>query len=137
MRCRFPGAEHFDTLTSATGLAYALGKMGELEEAAQLHRQTFEVRTRILGEEHPDSLMSAHALAWVLSGQGGHTEAAKLRREALVAQSVVGCVVRFFLTFSLHWVFHLIAYCYLAPAPAWPQLRDDPQSSSSSSSPSL
>ena len=88
------GAAHPLTLASANHLGRALTWLGELSEAARLHRATLEVQRRVpgpLGPEHPDTLASASSLGTVLATQGEFPEAARIHRETLeVARRVFG-----------------------------------------------
>ena len=91
MSRRVLGAEHPNTLKSASNLATVLDRQGEVSEATRIHRETLEVQRRVLGAEHLDTLTSANNLAAVLKAQGEFPEAARIHRETLeVRRRVLG-----------------------------------------------
>jgi tetratricopeptide (TPR) repeat protein len=77
------GPEHPDTLTSMNELCLALSRQGKYAEAAQMHRQTLELRKKVSGPEHPDTLTSMNNLALALSGQGKYEEAEQMHWQEL------------------------------------------------------
>jgi hypothetical protein len=67
---RVLGADHPDTLRSASNLAVDLRGLGEVAAARDLDQDTLERRRRVLGADHPDTLRSANNLAVDLSALG-------------------------------------------------------------------
>jgi hypothetical protein len=85
------GAEHPDTLTSASNLASYLASQGKYADAERIEREVLGVRKRVLGAEHPSTLASANNLAASLEGQGKYAEAERIWREVLgVLKRVLG-----------------------------------------------
>jgi len=85
------GAEHPDTLKSASNLVYILYHEGHYVEAEKLDRETRAVQSRVLGPEHPDTLASMQNLASILADAGHRDEAEKLDRETLeIRRRVLG-----------------------------------------------
>ncbi len=82
---RVLGAEHPDTLTSASHLARNLGAVGQYEAARVVAENTLAQRRRVLGEQHPDTLISANNLALILGGLGQY-ESARVLAEYTVDQ---------------------------------------------------
>jgi tetratricopeptide (TPR) repeat protein len=80
------GADHPDTLTSASQLALNLWWLGEYERARALDEDTLTRRRRLLGEDHPDTLTSASQLANDLVGLGHYPQARELQEEVLSRQ---------------------------------------------------
>ncbi len=80
------GADHPDTLTSASDLAGSLWWLGEYQRSRALDEDTLARRRRILGEDHPDTLFSASQLAQDLFGLGNYRQARELREETLSGQ---------------------------------------------------
>jgi tetratricopeptide (TPR) repeat protein len=78
------GADHPDTLTSATNLAVDLWSLGEYERARALNEETLVRRRRVLGVDHPDTLTSAANLAVDLWSLGEYERARALDEETLV-----------------------------------------------------
>ena len=78
------GADHPDTLTSASDLAGSLWWLGEYQRSRALDEDTLTRRRRILGDDHPDTLTSASQLARTCSGWGttGRPENCRKRRSA-------------------------------------------------------
>ena len=62
-RRRVLGADHPDTLTSASNLAGDLRALGEYQAARELNEDTLARRRRVLGDDHPSTLNSANNLA--------------------------------------------------------------------------
>ena len=90
-RKRVLGAEHPDTLRSASNLAESLSKQGKYVDAERIEREVLEGRKRVLGAEHPDTLASANNLATSLSRQGKYTEAERMLLATLASlQRVLG-----------------------------------------------
>ncbi|WP_290056041.1 tetratricopeptide repeat protein, partial [Amycolatopsis solani] len=75
---RVLGADHPDTLVSASNLAVDLRELGEYQRARELDEDTFARRRRVLGEDHPDTLVSADNLAVDLRELGEHHRAREL-----------------------------------------------------------
>ena len=63
MQRRVLGAEHPDTLKTATNLARIFRAQEQYEEATALERETLDVRRPERGAEHPDQSTSADTLA--------------------------------------------------------------------------
>ena len=63
-----------------------LGKMGRLEEAEALFRQTLETRRQVIGPEHPATLANIQGLAEVVAARGRRDEAEALLRSCLEIQ---------------------------------------------------
>jgi hypothetical protein len=82
---RVLGAEHPDTLTTASNLASSLSHQGKHVEAERIRREVLEVEKRVLGAEHPDTLISANNLASSLSKQGKYAEAERMLHAALAS----------------------------------------------------
>ena len=59
VRKRVLGAEHPDTLTTASNLAASLSDQGKHAGAEEMLREVLAVRKRVLGAEHPDTLAAA------------------------------------------------------------------------------
>jgi hypothetical protein len=62
-RRRVLGADHPDTLASASSLAADLRELGDVQAARILDQRTLERRRRVLIADHPDTLASASNLA--------------------------------------------------------------------------
>ena len=77
------GADHPDTLTSASYLARAYDDAGKMDQALPLIEQTLKLRKNKLGVDHQDTFtsMAALASAWVHTGRA--EEALPLLRETL------------------------------------------------------
>jgi len=86
---RINGAEHPDTLMTASNLAVALERQRKYAEAEAMYREVLAIRRRVLGPEHADTLTTASNLAPALSGQRKFVEAETLLRELLVIQQRV------------------------------------------------
>ena len=69
-RRRVLGADHPDTLISATSLAIILHELGEVQAARDLNQDTLDRRRRVLGADHPDTLRSANNLAFTWTSWG-------------------------------------------------------------------
>ena len=67
-------------------LAVSYCSLGRMEEAAQLHKETLEIRKRALGPEHPDTLQSMNGLASSYRSLGRTKQAAQLHEETLEIQ---------------------------------------------------
>ncbi|MGH3549666.1 MAG: FxSxx-COOH system tetratricopeptide repeat protein [Pseudonocardiaceae bacterium] len=77
------GADHPDTLLSASNLATDLRALGQHEAARQLHEDTLTRRRRVQGEDHPRTLTSANDLAIDLRALGQHDAARQLHEDTL------------------------------------------------------
>ena len=77
------GADHPDTLTSASDLAGNLWWLGEYQRARALDEDTLTRRRRILGDDHPDTLTSASQLANDMYGLGDYRQARELQEATL------------------------------------------------------
>ena len=69
-----PGGDDPTTLTSMNNLAETYGAQGRTAEAAALHEQALQKRTRILGTDHPATLTSMNNLALTYWAQGRTAE---------------------------------------------------------------
>ena len=69
-RRRVLGADHPETLRSASNLAIDLRVLGEVQAARDLDQDTLDRYRRVLGEDHPDTLRSASNLAADLRALG-------------------------------------------------------------------
>jgi tetratricopeptide (TPR) repeat protein len=56
------GADHPNTLTSRSNLAYSYDKAGQLDQAIPLYENVLANRRRVLGADHPDTLASQDLL---------------------------------------------------------------------------
>ncbi len=83
------GADHPDTLTTASNLAGVLEEQKHYEEAEKLQRETLATRTRVLGADHPDTLAVKLNLANTLEASERNSDAETIYRETLVAQQRV------------------------------------------------
>jgi tetratricopeptide (TPR) repeat protein len=77
------GADHPDTLNSASNLANGLRESGEYQRARQLDEDTLTRYRRVLGEDHPHTLNSAHNLANDVRESGEHQQARQLDEDTL------------------------------------------------------
>jgi hypothetical protein len=57
------GADHPDTLNSASNLAFYLRSLDDVQTARDLDQDTLDRRRRVLGEDHPETQRSARNLA--------------------------------------------------------------------------
>ena len=62
-RQRKLGADHPDTLTTASNLAITISKQGKYAEAEQMQREVLAAQERHLGADHPDTVTTAGNLA--------------------------------------------------------------------------
>jgi hypothetical protein len=83
------GAEHPDTLTSASHLTSTLSNLGKHVEAERIIRQVLAAERRALGAEHPDTLTSQSNLAVCLMHQGNYAEVEDLLQDLAPLQSRV------------------------------------------------
>jgi len=67
---RVLGADHPDTLTSASRLAADLRALGEYQQARALDEDALSRRRRVLGDDHPETVASANNLASDLRALG-------------------------------------------------------------------
>ena len=83
-RCRL-GADHPDTLDSATHLTIILWALGHwhYERARQLGEDTLARCRRVLGNDHPHTLRSATHLAFILRELGHYEQARQLAEDTL------------------------------------------------------
>jgi tetratricopeptide (TPR) repeat protein len=79
------GADHVDTLNSASNLALNLWWLGEYQRARMLDEETLNLRRRVIGEDAPETITSASQLANDLFGLGHYKEARRLQ-EAMLRQ---------------------------------------------------
>ncbi len=86
---RVLGAEHPETLISASNLAMSLSHQDKHAGAERMQREVLAVHKRVLGAEHPDTMISASNLAASLSYQGKHVEAERMKREVLAVRKRV------------------------------------------------
>ena len=80
---RLLGADHPDTLTARTNLAYAYQAAGRTAEAIALYERTLADRERLLGADHPSTLMSRNNLAHAYQAAGRTAEAIALYERTL------------------------------------------------------
>ena len=80
---RFLGADHPDTLTSLSNLAYAHRSTGRLSEAIPLYERSLADRERVLGADHRDTLSSRSNLAYAYRTAGRLLEATVLYERTL------------------------------------------------------
>ena len=81
------GAEHPNTLRSASNLGNLLHQKGDYEGAEPLLRRALEGREKVLGAEHPDTLSSVANLGHLLRGRG---YANQEEANALLARALEG-----------------------------------------------
>ncbi len=86
MRKRVLGAEHPDTLTSASNLAATLSGQSRYGDAETIQREVLGVEKRLLGPEHPDTLSTAGNLAQCLWRQGKFAEAEAMLQATLASR---------------------------------------------------
>ncbi|MGH3771427.1 MAG: FxSxx-COOH system tetratricopeptide repeat protein, partial [Pseudonocardiaceae bacterium] len=72
------GADHPETLDSASNLAFDLWALGQYKQAHQLAEDTLTRMRRVLGDDHPDTLRSATHLTAALRELGHHEPARQL-----------------------------------------------------------
>jgi len=77
------GADHPDTLTACTNLAYAYRAAGRLAEALSLYERTLADREQVLGDTHPSTLTSRNNLADAYQAAGRQAEAIPLYERTL------------------------------------------------------
>jgi DNA-binding SARP family transcriptional activator len=77
------GADHPDTLESASNLARDLWELGQFEQARQLGQDTLTRQRRVLGDDQPDTLRSAYHLTIALWGLGQYKQAGQLGEDTL------------------------------------------------------
>jgi hypothetical protein len=77
------GADHPDTLISASNLALDLAMLSEHAAARQLDEDTLARRRRVLGDDHPHTLTSANNLALDLAMLSEHAAARQLNQDTL------------------------------------------------------
>jgi tetratricopeptide (TPR) repeat protein len=80
------GAEHPETLKTASNLAMSLSHQGKRADAERIQREVLGAQKRVLGPEHPDTQTTANNLSTTLSYQGKHADAEAIRREVLGAR---------------------------------------------------
>jgi serine/threonine protein kinase/Tfp pilus assembly protein PilF len=83
LRLRELGADHKDTLYSASELSSVLRSVGKLDEAEPLIRSTVSNYRRLLGNDHLDTILAVTSFAELLYNKTKYDEAAPLFREAL------------------------------------------------------
>jgi tetratricopeptide (TPR) repeat protein len=81
---RLLGADHPDTLSALTNVAYAYRAAGRMAEAIPLYERTLVDRERLLGADHPDTLISRNNLAGAYRAAGRMAEAISLHERTLV-----------------------------------------------------
>ncbi len=77
------GADHPDTLTTATNLAGDLRSLGEYQQAQALDEDTLTRSRQVLGKDHPDTLTTANNLARDLHELGEYQQAQALDEDTL------------------------------------------------------
>ncbi len=60
-----------------------LDKQGQYAEAEKIHRETFELLTKVHGAEHPYTLLSENNIAHMLERQGRYAEAVTRQRKTV------------------------------------------------------
>lgn len=80
------GPEHPSTLGSASNLALALWKLGNLARARKVTEKVLEAQIRLLGKEHPKVLRLTDGLAEILRGLNDLVGARMLQQESLHTQ---------------------------------------------------
>ena len=80
---RLLGADHPDTLSAYTNLAYAYQAAGRTSEAIPLYERTLADRERLLGADHPNTLISRNNLAAAYRDAGRMAEAISLHERTL------------------------------------------------------
>jgi tetratricopeptide (TPR) repeat protein len=80
------GADHPDTLESASNLAHDLWELGHYEQARQLGEDTLTRQRRVLGEDHPDAQRTATILTFALWALGQYEQAHQLGEDTLTRQ---------------------------------------------------
>ena len=80
---RLLGADHPDTLSAYTNLAYAYQAAGRTAEAIPLYERTLADRERLLGADHPNTLTSRNNLAAAYRDAGRMAEAISLHERTL------------------------------------------------------
>jgi tetratricopeptide (TPR) repeat protein len=80
---RLLGADHPDTLSAWTNVAYAYKAAGRTAEAIALYERTLAVGERLLGADHPDTLISRNNLAMAYQAVGRTAEAIPLHERTL------------------------------------------------------
>jgi tetratricopeptide (TPR) repeat protein len=85
------GADHPDTLSAITNLAYAYRAAGRVAEAIALLERTLADREQVLGDTHPNTLVSRNNLATAYQAAGRVTEAIPLFERTLAdSEQVLG-----------------------------------------------
>jgi tetratricopeptide (TPR) repeat protein len=80
---RLLGADHPNTLTAYTNLAYAYHAAGRTAETIALYERTLADRERLLGSDHPDTLISRNNLGSAYREAGRTGEAIALHERTL------------------------------------------------------
>jgi tetratricopeptide (TPR) repeat protein len=86
---RVLGADHPDTLTTRSNLAYYLGEAGQVSAAVEQLKVLLEDRTCLLGPNHPDTLLTRDNSAELLGRSGLVGDAAEQLIELLEGQARV------------------------------------------------
>jgi hypothetical protein len=83
LRRRIQGADHPDTLTTQSDIAFWTGESGHPAEALRLFRELLPDQARVLGPSHRDTLTTRSSIAhW--TGESGHpAEALRLLQKVL------------------------------------------------------
>lgn len=84
------GRDHEHTLSCMNQLAVTLQKMGQVLEAAKLHRDGLQTRIRVFGPTHADTLQSTSNLAVLLSQQKPLSETDFTEAQTLFRQAIAG-----------------------------------------------
>jgi tetratricopeptide (TPR) repeat protein len=83
------GADHPDTLTSRSLLAWAYLNARQAPEAIELFEQNLSVRERVQGADHPDTLAARLYLSAAYTAVGRRAEAISLAKQVLAVRERV------------------------------------------------
>ena len=78
------GEDHADVATSYSNLATVYSRLGEYNQAKELHEKALMIRKSIFGEDHADVATSYSNLATVYSRLGKYNQAKELHEKALM-----------------------------------------------------
>ncbi|HET9258454.1 MAG TPA: tetratricopeptide repeat protein [Pseudonocardiaceae bacterium] len=76
------GADHPDTLESASTFPVNLWALGQYEQARQLSKDALTRCRQVLGDDHPHTLESVNSLALSLGALGQYGQARQLGEDA-------------------------------------------------------
>ena len=83
---RVLGADHPNTLSTRTQVAYYTGRAGDLDAALQLYRELQADQERVLGADHPNTLSTRASITYNTEDSGDSSAALRLYRELLADQ---------------------------------------------------